>query len=214
MIIGPEFIFVHMPKTGGEFVIDWLTNCFELSYIHTHRHVPLQWCRLIEIRKKFVFGFIRDPFAWYVSWWAGQLDKSQPFDEFLKAKARSLLPSTWDDSSFYDRNDIGLMTYRFLTCFSDLTDVDLENDPISSLLTHDIYMMDQDMSIPEILNFIFEKHIGGLKDWQREYLFKMPPINTSEHDEVMSYYNQELIDLVLYKDKLIFECFPQYKNDL
>jgi hypothetical protein len=73
MIVTDRFAFVHLHKAGGTFVNEFLLRFFpdarELGY-----HLPL---RLLPAshRDRPVFGFVRNPYAYYLSWYSFQRDK-------------------------------------------------------------------------------------------------------------------------------------------
>jgi hypothetical protein len=63
MLVTPQFIFIHMPKAGGNFVRAACTGV-EVGTFHAggadippeYRHLP-------------VFAVVRNPWDWYVSWY-------------------------------------------------------------------------------------------------------------------------------------------------
>ncbi|MGH8320941.1 MAG: hypothetical protein ACRESI_03195 [Gammaproteobacteria bacterium] len=68
MIATPHFVFVHLHKVGGQFV-----NRLLLAHVPgAHRigyHLPRSETPE-ELRQLPVLGFIRNPWDWYVSWYA------------------------------------------------------------------------------------------------------------------------------------------------
>lgn len=76
MIVTPRFVFLHLHKSGGSFVNEMLMTCVpgatQVGY-HlprtlvpaSHRHLP-------------VLGLVRNPWSYYVSWYAFQSARPQP----------------------------------------------------------------------------------------------------------------------------------------
>jgi hypothetical protein len=63
-----KFNFIHLHKTGGQFVAkvlsEYFPDCQVLGY-HYPRHMLPERCKHLPI-----IGFVRNPWAWYVSWYA------------------------------------------------------------------------------------------------------------------------------------------------
>ncbi len=68
MIITDRFVFVHMHKTGGQFLNEIITRCIPdqrtVGYHLPHAEVPAEAAHLP------VVGMVRNPWDWYVSWYA------------------------------------------------------------------------------------------------------------------------------------------------
>lgn len=76
MILTLDFVFVHMPKTGGSFVRklfrDHAPKSWEMREIEDHitaENTPASHAHLPK------FGFVRNPYPWYVSWHNYHLDR-------------------------------------------------------------------------------------------------------------------------------------------
>jgi hypothetical protein len=82
MVLTPDFVFVHFPKTGGTFVTQALSRLYggrEGAFLNTDQQHNT--CSDIpdEHRHKPIVAAIRNPFEWYVSqyhfrWWAKRAD--------------------------------------------------------------------------------------------------------------------------------------------
>lgn len=70
MILSRHFVYIHMPKTGGSFVRTVIQahapKAWELQVFDTHPSVHDIPDSHRDLPK---FAFVRNPFAWYVSWY-------------------------------------------------------------------------------------------------------------------------------------------------
>lgn len=99
MIILPKSIFLHIPKTGGNWVrkVLWHNN---LEAVRTdpaaEKHTPLYWVdRRYRSNRQFIFTFVRHPILWLGSYFSYQsvrdwraipeilLPRATTLDEFL-----------------------------------------------------------------------------------------------------------------------------------
>jgi tetratricopeptide (TPR) repeat protein len=68
MIVTERFVFIHMHKTGGQSLNDIVRHCFpahrSIGYHFPRQEVPPEFADLP------VVGMVRNPWDWYVSWYA------------------------------------------------------------------------------------------------------------------------------------------------
>ena len=68
MIVTNRFVFIHMHKTGGQSINQGLLNCVagtrEIGYHYPHSLLPQEFAHLPLV------ALIRNPWDWYVSWYA------------------------------------------------------------------------------------------------------------------------------------------------
>ena len=68
MIVTERFVFIHMHKAGGQFLNEIIRHCIPshrtIGYHFPRAHVPP------EARDLPVVGMVRNPWDWYVSWYA------------------------------------------------------------------------------------------------------------------------------------------------
>lgn len=68
MIVTEKFVFIHMHKTGGQTLTDVIKRCMPahrvIGYHYPRNELPAD-CRALP-----VIGMIRNPWDWYVSWYA------------------------------------------------------------------------------------------------------------------------------------------------
>lgn len=76
MIVAPRFVFLHLHKSGGTFV-----NACLLRYVEGARQIGYHLPRAMiprEFRALPVLGLVRNPWSYYVSWYAFQRSRPQP----------------------------------------------------------------------------------------------------------------------------------------
>ena len=68
MIITEHFVFIHMHKTGGQTLNDIIQRCIPahrtVGYHFPHNKIPPEFATLPRV------GMVRNPWDWYVSWYA------------------------------------------------------------------------------------------------------------------------------------------------
>lgn len=76
MIVTPRFVFLHLHKSGGTFV-----NEFLMKFVQGARHIGYHLPRSMIPREHAhlpVLGFVRNPWSYYVSWYSFQLERPNP----------------------------------------------------------------------------------------------------------------------------------------
>lgn len=81
MIVCDGFVFLHLHKSGGTFVNELLLNC-EPSARRLGYHLPYHALPAAH-RAKPVLGTVRNPYEYYVSWYAFQSSQRRPNPLFL-----------------------------------------------------------------------------------------------------------------------------------
>jgi hypothetical protein len=76
MIITDRFVFLHLHKSGGTFVNELLMQCLPDARQYGY-HLPRALIPA-EARHLPVLGLVRNPWSYYVSWYAFQKSRSQP----------------------------------------------------------------------------------------------------------------------------------------
>ena len=102
MIVSDKLVFIHMHKTGGQFVLRALLNYVggsrQIGYHTPRRNLP------VEFHDLPLLGFVRNPWDWYVSWFC--------FNQ-QKPGTQNPLYAVMSEGA---RNDFGA-TIRNMICF-------------------------------------------------------------------------------------------------
>jgi hypothetical protein len=80
-----NFLFVHVPKTGGEFIANAMRRTCEVCEVG--KHVPFR-ATPEEFRELPAICFVRNPWDWYVSWWhwaRAHEGEERDFREFVRS---------------------------------------------------------------------------------------------------------------------------------
>lgn len=227
MIATGRFVFVHLHKSGGTFVNECLLRFFadarRLGY-----HLPLSLLPP-ELRALPVLGFVRNPWSYYVSWYAFQSQRPRPNALFrcvsddgaldFKASVRNLVEIGNDPPRLdrllaalpdrYGPEGLGLNLPNFA-----LARIRASGLGFYSFLFR--YMYTDPGLEPQIgrceelragLLAFFERHGVPVANELREFVQAAPPLNTSAHGDWRGYYDRALADLVAERDASVIERF-------
>lgn len=197
MILTRDFVYIHLPKTGGTFVrkvceqhapADWQAKFFDDH--PTVQDIPEAYQQLPTI------GMVRNPWSFYVSWYA-----------FLKQKV--------DDYDFFNKvSDGGKLG------FADTMRNILDSEPVkSSGWGGYTYLVDwtyrEKLHTTRYVRFenLREEFVAALDevtvvpDTLRKALLETPKMNVSKHDQPAAYYDDDLIERIRQRDKPFFDMF-------
>jgi len=208
VILTRDFVFVHIPKTGGNFVravledhapADWqVERCEDHA---TWRDVPASHAELPKL------AFVRNPFAWYVSWFHYQQKTRDPF--FLEISddgrlgfldtMRRVYGTPWPGAAGRGQvsgdHSLPLGEGPFLQMLWDMLGPGLEGCRVGKMeiLRDDLLRLLAELTtVPAALE---------------SAVLSLPAQNTSRHGHYSRYYDAELRDLVLARDRPIFDYF-------
>jgi len=214
MIEGKDFIYTHIPKTAGTFISECLINNKVGERILT-THSPA----FDAPRTKRMLASIRNPFEYYVSLYhflreyrtrhpdvklrrynyirAFRVNQStfkqwmlnimNPEDKVGKVRfnfGHHQVPVV----KYMVDNDVGIYTIRYMYMTTE------ENDKLEGGSIIDSFIR------VENLNEDLEKECGKMD-------IPTKKVNTSNHKHYSEYYDQELIDLVKHKSRVIIDRF-------
>lgn len=220
MIVCDQFVFLHLHKSGGTFINEMILRNFpgarRLGY-----HLPFA-CLPETYRNRPLLGTVRNPWAYYVSWYHFQAGQVEPNALFLTCSDRGHL-------GFED-------TIRNLVMLAD------DNAGIDALVqalpetfpNRGVNLTKSCMSLIRgtglgFYSFLYARHYQGaaclhllevenLRAQLRAYLENTlrvsnasamrfiadaPPLNTTRHAPYREYYSPELAELVRQRDSLV-----------
>lgn len=225
MIIAEKFVYLHLHKSGGTFVNECLMRFCPgarmLGYHLPRRMIPDEFDHLP------VLGFVRNPWSYYVSWFAFQSQMAQPNALFrIASENRSLdfsgtLRNLLNLGSSSDKLDLLLQvlpkTYGNqglnLPGFA-LAPIRDSGRGLYSYLFDYMYSGDGpqatigrvDSLRTDLLNFL-DGIEGVLTPPMREFIEQAAPRNTSSHHAFRHYYDTKTATLVAERDRLVVERF-------
>lgn len=241
MIIDDKFIFVHNPICGGAFLRKILSNSFadskNLDLVNWHDPIKKIW----PVPDKFVFGNVRNPWAWYYSYYKKSMEHGGCFYHKIGKKSFLDFTKTLLSSEFAKKNvdvaehpignpyskercfymrcmhnlDIGLLSYQYIYLyFKDCDDIfDSKLDVFGGY--NDWISVDAILKSETLLNDLIseftKRGIYTSKSWHhvpRENY----NANIKDSLEYAAYYDDELKELVRYKERLIIKQHG-YKYD-
>lgn len=212
MILHKDWVFLHLQKTGGMFFEGYLLKNVPGSKFGNSRHGGYRRIPEKYRNNKIIFGTIRNPWEWYVSWYHklimghpcfNELYEGKDFNTFLfdlfnrsSGKFRDL------DFGLISRCNIGVLSYRYSDRFLQKPSFKSKSDFLESQKTFFLtdfclfHSMKQDLC--RILN---------LNKKQREILNDSKSVNTSTHQHYRKYYNEESKNIVYKKDQFLLDNY-------
>ena len=227
MIVTPRFVFLHLHKSGGTFVneclLRFVPGARSAGYHLPHTLIPP------EAAARPVLGFVRNPWTYYVSWFAFQSAMRQPNalfrvlsedsrldfprtisnmvglsqDPERLARAVAALPSQYTGRGL---NVPGPVLARIgesprpIGFYSFLFDYLFDAQADRRLFGRMETLRDD---LPHLLESVGETVSAGL----RAHLANAPPTNASVHGDYRDYYGDEVRELVARYDALVIERF-------
>ncbi len=235
MIVTDRFVYVHMPKTGGTFVVEMLRNLHR----STGRRGRFEWLkkhgRCREIPEPFgdlpIVGCIRNPYDRYVSqfhyqWWRrlpGQFPGLQDhpsypdlsFEEFVR-----LANERWNEKFFPERAthpSIGWQTAALIDFFA-LDPVALacskrvpDLSQLREGLVEATFLKTESLN-RDLFEFVTTH---GYSTLEAAFLMVAPKVkppagDRSPEDNWRGHYSPELKRYVRERERLIFELVPEF----
>jgi hypothetical protein len=207
MIVSKYFVFVHFPKSGGSFVRKVLRETAPHEWgLREHAWHKKLSTLPSELRMLPVIGYVRNPFDWYVSWYAYLREEylrqrctndffstvsdhgARSFKETMQCILRCEMDELYADCPFPG----SVFGCHFASHFgNDLANVnigkfeDLRADLARLLITCCT-------TIPEELKTCIQSH---------------EKVNTSRRGQYRSYYDKELRDIILQRDREVLQRF-------
>ncbi len=230
MIVTEKFVYLHLHKSGGTFVNECLMRFCPgaqmLGYHLPYSMIPREFAHLP------VLGFVRNPWSYYVSWFAFQSQMAQPNALFrIASENRALdfsgtLRNLLDLGSGSEKLDIlltnlpnsygnqGLNLPGFALApirgsgrglYSYLFDYMYGSDTLKTTVGR------VDNLRTDLLNFL-DNIEGAPNPSLRNFIEQAAPRNATSHNAFVDYYNAETAALVAERDRLVVERFD-YRLD-
>lgn len=217
MIVTNHFVFLHLHKSGGTFVNQWLLRFFPgarpAGYHLPRRLIPEEFAHLP------VFGLVRNPWSYYVSWYAFQSGMERPNALFrilsndrrldFEGTIRNMLQLGRGGDQL-DRIVAALpatYAHRGLNLPGpELAAIRGTGRGFYSFLYRYMYSGDAPARIARMerlrdeLPFLLSATGAQISPAATSYLAAAPAANTSAHAAYSEYYGQELRDLVTERD--------------
>ena len=234
MIATGRFVYIHLHKSGGSFVNECVTRYFadarQLGY-----HWPLALLPR-ELRALPLLGFVRNPWSYYVSWYAFQAQRPRPNALFRSVSDDGTLDFNASVRNLLDLGNDGARLDRLLSALPDRYDeagfgLNLPRSALApirgsglgfySFLFRHMYTLaaepdgatEIDLTIgrcetlrADLLAF-FRKTGVDVTPEMLEFVQTAPPRNASVHGDWRDYYDRELAGLVASRDASVIERF-------
>lgn len=207
MLVSNHFVFVHFPKSGGSFVRKVLreTAPHEWDLREHPWHNKLSTLPH-ELRRLPVIGYVRNPFDWYVSWYAylrGECLSKRCSNDFFSAVSDHGARSFKETMQCILRCDIDALYAAspfpgsvFGCHFASHFGNDLGNVKIGKFedLRADLarLLIDCCATIPDNVKTCIHTH---------------EKVNASRRGQYRSYYDKELRDIILKRDMEVLQRF-------
>ena len=230
MISTPKFTFVHLHKTGGQSISDALLHCIRYAE-QIGYHLPL---RLLpdQAKSRPVIGVIRNPWDWYVSWYAfnnlggvknplfsiASRGKQAGFRETIENLAR--YPEATASNETMKRSHKALLPEQFENdggagftkrCVSEF---DSPSEGYYSLLVRrmlgeakdNVHLIRFESLERDLIEILYKLNVPETETIRR-YLSNQPKKNSSPRGHYSQYYDTDLSALVEKKEKGLLNRF-------
>lgn len=206
MVIHDKFVFLHLQKCAGIFTRNFLCSIFP-DAVSSMGHVGLDHKRvMIDPGDRFTLGNIRNPWDWYVSFYAYRKQQTERHPHYkqlfidnpsFKTLMKRLLNYRHGRKRIHNINfqtmrqqDVGVYTLWYDQVFS-----------VYPTWVNRVENLTQD------LIDCFDKNGLPLDGEQIRRLRASEQLNTSKHKHYSEYYDKELRQLVAHKSRHIIERY-------
>lgn len=226
MIVTDEFVFVHLPRTGGTFVTDMIMKFFpsarEIGYHLPRALLPKEYSHLP------VLGTVRNPWEFYVSWYyhIWPRDIGKPLFSWLTDNCKEQF-----EGAIRNALNLGVDNIRLDALIEKLPDtVDYRTRNIPNITkdsirqvrgtgvgyftfrfnqlfgnADEVFFCRQERLRTDLIYFL--EQLGAANDKIRTYILESEKRNTAEHRHYSSYYGTELAELVSIRDRSVIKRF-------
>ena len=202
MILTKDFVFIHLPKTGGTFVRRTLEQfapaSWDAEYFEGHptvEDIPPSHQGLP------VIGMIRNPWSFYVSWYSFLCEKVEDYEYFNVVSGGGKLSFQETMRNILESEPVKSSGWGGFTYLVDFT----YREKLRSVR----YVRFEDLREQFVAAL---DEVSVVPDALRQALLASPVINASKHKSAASYYDEELVGLIRDRDRPAFEMFG-YPDD-
>lgn len=224
MIVTDRFVFIHLHKSGGTFVLSFLQQ-FESSAKMIGYHLPYRELP-DEYHQLPVLGSVRNPWSYYVSWYSFQAAMESPNPLFRIVSDNRQLDFNATITNLVNLSESPARLDALQQSLPDhfrprglnLTRACIEplrNDNIGfySFMYERMYTGSREPRIVT-MESLREELLDALpacgrelSDEEQRYIEQQPPTNTTRHGPFQDYYSDELRALIADKDRAVIERF-------
>lgn len=218
-MITNKFCFVHLERTGGQTIRHWVNELKKITNITVIKDIGESSARVLPQERPFTFGFIRNPFEWYLSrylYYCSRREKgetksggqfSRKIDELIIKAPLSELPSF---EKFFWRNMKRDWTRKAVKAYFKL--------PVRKLpffnMSHTVKDAFYDVNGNLMLDYLgdtanLNKHIKQISKKLNLPYVDLPQLNSTKHGIATSYYTPEMIKFVKETDEFIFKLLDE-----
>ena len=225
MIVTENFVFVHLPRSGGTFISEVIKKFFpavcEIGYHLPRALLPKEFSHLP------VLGTVRNPWDYYVSWYQHQQSskKHGPLFSFLTENQKlDFVETTRKELNLCvnDKLDVLLQALPEEFNYKEKHIPNLTRDVMRKIRgsgiglytfrfnqlfgqADDLYFCRVESLRTDLMKF-FET-VGVASDSLRKHVFATDKKNISEHLHYSTYYTPDLAELVSIRDRPLIERF-------
>ncbi len=232
MIATDRFVYLHLHKTGGTFLNECLLKHFpgarQIGYHLPRRLIPQRYQKLP------VLGFVRDPWSYYVSWFAFQSARQAPNALFEIASERGQLDFKGTITNLINLGSgspkldqiLPLLVEDYINHGLNLPRFALEPIRNSGLGFYTYLYRYMYLGVGESLHIgraeaLREEFLGFLERIgvvpsaeARTFILEQGARNTSQHRRIETYYDAELRELVAERDRDLIRMYGYSFDDL
>jgi hypothetical protein len=223
MIVTPRFVFLHLHKSGGTFVntglMRFVADARQVGYHLPRSLIPEQFAALP------LLGLVRNPWAYYVSWYSFQRARPRPNALFRTLSNGGTLDfnATVRNMLSLDR-DAGLLDRVLAALPATYTNqgLNLPGFALAAIRGSGLgfysflyrYLYGPDVTTVRLARMehlrsevprLLESAGEPLTDAMRDYLNTAPALNTSAHEPHREFYDDDLARLVAERDHPVIE---------
>ncbi|MEI9902888.1 MAG: hypothetical protein WDN06_02075 [Asticcacaulis sp.] len=211
MIVTKDFVFLHLHKSGGTFINQMLLKC-EPSARRLGYHLPYDQLPA-DFRHLPVLGTVRNPWAYYVSWYHFQKGQAHPNALFRTCSDEGRLDFAGTVSNLLDLSENAKLIAALAQIFPETFQVhglNLTKACIArisgsglgfySFLYHRLYAGADRLDILRMETMRDDFRGFASTGLGRYFLDAAPAMNTSVHGPYQDYYGAALRDKVARRD--------------